>query len=48
MIRKGLYGERLYDAGNTLCNPSTARERVLAEDRLVQVSQVLADTWGWR
>lgn len=43
---KGLYGERLYDGGNTLCNPSTARARVLAEDRLVQVSQVLADTMG--
>jgi streptomycin 6-kinase len=43
---KGLYGERLYDAGNTLCNPSTARERVLSETRLLQVSQVLADKMG--
>jgi streptomycin 6-kinase len=43
---KGLYGERSYDAGNALCNPSTARERVLSEARLVEVSQVLADTMG--
>jgi streptomycin 6-kinase len=43
---KGLYGERLYDAANTLCNPATARERVLSEERLLQVSQVLADTMG--
>jgi streptomycin 6-kinase len=43
---KGLYGERLYDAANTLCNPSTARDRVLSAERLLQVSQVLADTMG--
>jgi streptomycin 6-kinase len=43
---KGLYGERSYDAANTLCNPATARERVLSEERLLQVSQVLADKMG--
>ena len=43
---KGLYGERSYDAANTLCNPANARERVLSEERLLQVSQVLADTMG--
>ena len=43
---KGLYGERSYDAGNALCNPSTARERVLSEERLLQVSQALAETMG--
>jgi len=43
---KGLYGERSYDAGNALCNPSTARDRVLSEERLLQVSQVLADNMG--
>jgi len=43
---KGLYGERLYDVANTLCNPATARERVLSEARLLQVSQVLADQMG--
>jgi streptomycin 6-kinase len=43
---KGLYGERSYDAANTLCNPATARELVLSEARLLQVSQVLADHMG--
>ena len=43
---KGLYGERLYDTANAVCNPSTARERVLSEDRLLQVSQVIADRIG--
>jgi streptomycin 6-kinase len=43
---KGLYGERSYDAANTLCNPSNARERVLSEDRFLQVSQVLANGMG--
>ena len=43
---KGLYGERLYDAANTLCNPSTARDRVLSEARLLAVSQVLAEHMG--
>jgi streptomycin 6-kinase len=43
---KGLVGERTYDAANTLCNPATARERVLSEARLLEVSQVLADTMG--
>jgi len=40
---KGLYGERSYDAANTLCNPANARDKVLSEGRLLQVSQVLAD-----
>lgn len=40
---KGLYGERLYDTGNALCNPSTARDRVMSEERLLLISQVLAD-----
>lgn len=39
----GLYGERLYDVGNALCNPSTARDLVMSEDRFLRVSQVLAD-----
>ena len=43
---KGLYGERLYDAANTLCNPATPRDRVLSEERLLQVSQVLAENMG--
>ncbi len=43
---KGLYGERSYDAANTLCNPATARDRVLSEERLLQVSQVLAENMG--
>lgn len=43
---KGLYGERLFDATNALCNPFNAPERVLSEERLLQVSQVLADKMG--
>jgi streptomycin 6-kinase len=43
---KGLHGERSYDAANTLCNPSNARERVMSEERMLQVSQVLADGMG--
>jgi streptomycin 6-kinase len=43
---KGLYGERTYDAANTLCNPSHARERVMSEERLLHVTQVLADGMG--
>ena len=43
---KGLYGERSYDAANTLCNPATARDRVMSEARLLAVSQVLADEMG--
>ncbi len=45
---KGLYGERTYDAANTLCNPSNARERVMSEERLLQVTKVLADVMGVR
>lgn len=40
---KGLYGERLFDVTNAVCNPSTARKLVMSEDRLLQVSQVIAD-----
>lgn len=40
---KGHIGERTYDVTNALCNPSTARERVLSEARFVEMSQVLAD-----
>jgi streptomycin 6-kinase len=43
---KGLYGERTYDAGNVLCNPSTTRDLVLSEARLLQVTQVLAEGMG--
>lgn len=43
---KGLYGERLYDTANAVCNPSTARRLVLSEARLLQVSQVIADQIG--
>jgi streptomycin 6-kinase len=43
---KGLYGERLYDAANTVCNPSNAREIVMSEDRFLRASQVLADGMG--
>jgi streptomycin 6-kinase len=43
---KGLYGERTYDAGNTLCNPSNARDRVMSEQRLLRVTEVLAEGMG--
>ncbi|MCZ7542267.1 MAG: 3'-kinase [Anaerolineae bacterium] len=43
---KGLYGERAYDAANTLCNPANARDRVMSEARLLEVSQALADGMG--
>lgn len=43
---KGLYGERSYDAANTLCNPANARDLVMSEKRLLQVSQALADGMG--
>ena len=43
---KGLYGERLFDAANTVCNPSNARDRVLSEQRMLDVTQVLADGMG--
>lgn len=43
---KGLYGERAYDAANTLCNPCHARERVMSEERLLNVTQVLAGGMG--
>jgi streptomycin 6-kinase len=43
---KGLYGERLYDTANALCNPYTARALVMSATRLLQVSQVIADVIG--
>lgn len=43
---KGLYGERTYDAGNVLCNPSTTPDLVFSEARLLEISQVLADGMG--
>lgn len=43
---KGLYGERTYDAANTLCNPIHAHDLVISGERLLQVSQVLADGLG--
>ncbi|MBN1286530.1 MAG: phosphotransferase [Anaerolineae bacterium] len=45
---KGLYGERTYDAANTLCNPANARDRVMSEERLLKVTQALADGMGVR
>lgn len=45
---KGLYGERTYDAANTLCNPAHARARVMSEERLLRVTQVLAEGMGVR
>lgn len=43
---KGLYGERTYDAANTLCNPEHASELVFSEARLLRVTQVLAEGMG--
>jgi streptomycin 6-kinase len=43
---KGLYGERTYDAANVLCNPTQARDLVTSEERLLRVTQVLADGMG--
>ncbi len=43
---KGLYGERTYDAANTLCNPSNADRLVISEDRFLRISQILADGMG--
>jgi streptomycin 6-kinase len=43
---KGLYGERSYDVANSVCNPSTARELVMSEERLLQMTQALADHMG--
>ncbi len=41
-----MYGERSYDAANTLCNPSNADDRVISEARMLQVSEILADGMG--
>lgn len=43
---KGLYGERLYDAANTLCNPMQRPDLAMSEERLLRVTQLLADGMG--
>lgn len=43
---KGLYGPRLYDAANTLCNPSGMESLSENEARLLKISGVLADKLG--
>lgn len=39
---KGLYGERSYDAANTLCNPIKVREIIVQEGRLERQVRLLA------
>jgi streptomycin 6-kinase len=43
---KGLYGPRLYDAANTLCNPSGMEEISENEARLLNVAGILAEKLG--
>ena len=43
---KGLFGERTYDAANTLCNPCNASALVTSEARFLAVSDVLAKGMG--
>ncbi len=43
---KGLYGERTYDAANTLCNPLNMPELVENEARLLHTSALLAHAMG--
>ena len=43
---KGLYGERTFDAANTLCNPHGMPELVENEDRILRISKILADGMG--
>jgi streptomycin 6-kinase len=43
---KGLYGPRLYDAANTLCNPSGMESLSENEARLLKISAILADKLG--
>jgi streptomycin 6-kinase len=40
---KGLYGERTFDAANTLCNPMTMRKLVTDEARLLRNAENLAE-----
>ncbi|MEO8610494.1 MAG: aminoglycoside phosphotransferase family protein [Chloroflexota bacterium] len=40
---KGLYGERTYDAANTLCNPIDMRDLVENEARLLPIAGILAE-----
>lgn len=39
---KGLYGERTFDAANTLCNPSGMDALVVNEDRLLKNAEILS------
>jgi streptomycin 6-kinase len=39
---KGVYGERTFDAANTLCNPMTMTELVTDETRLLRNAEILA------
>lgn len=39
---KGLYGERTYDAANTLCNPGEIPD-LGGEERILRISKILAD-----
>ena len=39
---KGIYGERTFDAANTLCNPVGLPDLVLNENRLLQTAGILA------
>lgn len=39
---KGIYGERAYDAANTLCNPSGMDGLVANEDRLMRTAGIMA------
>lgn len=40
---KGLYGERTYDAANTLCNPVALPDHVMNEARLLRQAAILAE-----
>ncbi len=43
---KGLFGERTFDAANTLCNPSNVDVLVASEGRFLRNSQILAEGMG--
>jgi streptomycin 6-kinase len=43
---KGLFGERTYDAANTLCNPIGMPERVENEARLLKTAEILSQKLG--
>ena len=42
-IQRGLYGERTYDAANTLCNPYERPDLVYDEARFLRNATLLAD-----